>query len=219
VSAGFQKDKPFSLFEAGPTPGIAFLLMDNVSQRTELMEKINESAVSTAADIGARLAGKYLTFALDKEEYAIEILKVNQIIRMQVITAIPRVPSFVRGVINLRGMIIPIIDLRKKFAMADHADTERSCIVVIQLEQDGKTVNMGIVIDEVREVIEIPAGDIEETPTFGAGIDTEFIMGIAKTGKTVKMMLDIGKVLTSSEIKAIAGLSKKDENGTIGKGK
>jgi purine-binding chemotaxis protein CheW len=177
-----------------------------------------EKQQDTVHEIGAQLAGKYLTFALDKEEYAIEILKVNQIIRMQEITAIPRVPSFVRGIINLRGSIIPIIDLRKKFSMTDHADTERSCIVVIQLEQDGKTVNMGIVIDEVREVLEIPSGDIEETPAFGAGIDTEFIMGIAKTGKAVKMMLDIGKVLTSSEIKAIAGLSKKDENGTIGKG-
>lgn len=182
------------------------------------MEKTNETS-ATSSNIGTELAGKYLTFTLDKEEYAIEILKVNQVIRMQEITTIPRVPSFVRGVINLRGMIIPIIDMRKKFAMADHADTERSCIVVIQLGQDGKTVNMGIVIDEVREVLEIPAGDIEETPSFGAGIDTEFIMGIAKTGKTVKMMLNIGKVLTSSEIQAIAGLSKKDENGTIGNGK
>jgi purine-binding chemotaxis protein CheW len=169
-------------------------------------------------EIGLQLAGKYLTFTLDKEEYAIEILKVNQIIRLQEITAIPRTPSFIRGVINLRGMIIPIIDLRKKFQMSDHTDTERSCIVVIQLDQDGKKINMGIVIDEVREVLEIPAGDIEKTPEFGAGIDTQFIMGIAKTGKNVKMMLDISKVLTSSEIKDLSNLSNKDENRTIGKG-
>jgi purine-binding chemotaxis protein CheW len=168
--------------------------------------------------IGVYLAGKYLTFALDKEEYAIEILKVNQIIRLQQITAIPRTPSFVRGVINLRGMIIPIIDLRKKFQMNEHADTERSCIVVIQLEQDGKKINMGIIIDEVREVLEIPADDIEKTPEFGAGIDTQFIMGMAKTGNNVKMMLDISKVLTTSEIKGLSNLSNKDENGTIGKG-
>lgn len=177
-----------------------------------------EKQQGTDHEIGAKLAGKYLTFALDKEEYAIEILKVNQIIRLQPITAIPKTPTFVRGVINLRGMIIPIIDLRKKFAMSEHADTDRSCIVVIQLEQDRKKVNMGIVIDEVREVLEIPASDIEETPRFGASIDTEFIMGIAKTGKTIKIMLDIGKVLASSEIKTISGLSKKDETGTIGKG-
>jgi purine-binding chemotaxis protein CheW len=168
--------------------------------------------------IGEQLAGKYLTFALDKEEYAIEILKVNQIIRLQQITAIPRTPSFVRGVINLRGMIIPIIDLRKKFEMNEHADTERSCIVVIQLEQDGKKINMGIIIDEVREVLEIPADDIEKTPEFGAGIDTQFIIGMAKTGNNVKMMLDISKVLTTSEIKDLSILSNKDENGTIGKG-
>jgi len=162
-------------------------------------------------EIGQQLAGKYLTFALDKEEYAIEILRVNQIIRLQEITAVPRTPSFVRGVINLRGMIIPIIDLRKKFSMSEHIDTERTCIVVIQLEQADKKVNMGVVIDEVREVLEIPACDIEATPDFGAGIDTDFIMGIAKTGKNVKILLDISKVLTSTELKTLSSMIKKDE--------
>jgi purine-binding chemotaxis protein CheW len=164
------------------------------------------------SDIGETLAGKHLTFLLDKEEFAIEILKVNQIIRLQEITFIPRTPAFVRGVINLRGMIIPIIDLRKKFGMADSADTERTCIVVIQLNQNGKKVNMGIVIDEVREVLEIRADDIEETPEFGGGIDMAFIMAIAKTGKNVKMMLDISKVLTSSEIRTLADLSGTNGN-------
>ena len=165
-------------------------------------------------EVGSRLAGKYLTFSLGREEFAIEILKVNQIIRLQEITAVPRTPSFVRGVINLRGMIIPIIDLRKKLAMCGCADTGRSCIVVIQpeLEKKGK-VNMGIVIDEVREVIEIQAGDIETTPEFGAGIDTAFIMGIAKTGRNVKMLLDIGKVLTTSEMETVAGISGQDTTG------
>jgi purine-binding chemotaxis protein CheW len=158
--------------------------------------------------IGLQLAGKYLTFALNNEEYGIEILKVNQIIRLQEITTIPRTPPFVRGVINLRGMIIPIIDLRRKFAMTDHADTERSCIVVINLEQDNKHVQMGIVIDEVREVLEIPPADIEETPRFGSGIDTAFIMGMAKTGKSVKMLIDICKVLTSSEVFTIDAIAK-----------
>ena len=163
--------------------------------------------------IGVRLAGKYLTFRLDHEEFAIEILRVNQIIRLQEIFSIPRTPSFVRGMINLRGMIIPIIDLRKKMAMAGQADTERSCIVVIQLEQERGTVNVGIVIDEVREVIEIQAADIEETPEFGAGIDTAFIMGIAKTGRSVKILLDIGRVLTTSEIATLAGISGSEIDG------
>lgn len=167
---------------------------------------------------GARLAGKYLTFALGKEEYAIKILAVNQIIRLQEISSVPNTPAFVRGIINLRGAIIPIVDLRRKFAMADHADTERTCIVVIQLDHGDKRVNMGIVIDEVREVLEIPAADIEDTPAFGDGIDTGFIMGIAKTGKSVKIMLDIDKVLSSADIIAISGLSKTDDNVTIGKG-
>jgi purine-binding chemotaxis protein CheW len=182
------------------------------------MNDVVENQKCTDENIGLLLAGKYLTFALGNEEYAIEILKVNQIIRLQQITAIPSTPPFVRGVINLRGMIIPIIDLRKKFDMSKHDDTERSCIVVIQFEQECKKINMGIIIDEVREVLEIPADDIEKTPEFGAGIDTQFIMGLAKTGNNVKMMLDISKVLTSSEIKGIATLSNKDENGTIGKG-
>jgi purine-binding chemotaxis protein CheW len=182
------------------------------------MNSVMEKQNDTDKTIGSRLAGKYLTFALDQEEYAIEILKVNQIIRLQAITTIPRTPPFVRGVINLRGMIIPIVDLRRKFAMDDHADTERSCIVVIQLERDGKRVNMGIVIDEVREVLEIPAEDIEATPEFGVGIDTAFIMGIAKTGQTVKMMLDISKVLTSTDIKALSALARKDEDGGVPKG-
>lgn len=121
-------------------------------------EKRNGTSPSSQSntDIGLRLSGKYLTFALNNEEYGIEILKVNQIIRLQEITTIPRTPQFVRGVINLRGMIIPIIDLRRKFAMTDHADTERTCIVVINLEQEKKHIQMGIVIDEVREVLEIP---------------------------------------------------------------
>lgn len=159
------------------------------------------------SELGSRLTGKYLTFTLNNEEYAIEILKVNQIIRLQEITAIPKTPSFIRGVINLRGMIIPIIDLRRKFEMADHTDTDRTCIVVIQIEQNGKSVNMGIVIDEVREVLEIPAADIEETPEFGTGIDTEYIMGIAKTGRNIKIMLDISKVLTTSEIATVAEIN------------
>lgn len=165
--------------------------------------------------IGTKLAGKYLTFALNNEEYAIEILRVNQIILMQEITAIPCTPSFIRGVINLRGMIIPIIDLHKKFNMNEHSDTERTCIVVIQIELSNKNINMGIVIDEVREVLEIPAIDIEETPEFGTGINMEFIMGIAKTGKNVKILLDINKVLTSSELKTIYNISEKKETDKI----
>lgn len=170
------------------------------------MSTVKGKSETEIISIGKQLAGKYLTFALDKEEFAIEILKVNQIIRFQEITSIPRTPSFVRGVINLRGMIIPIIDLRSKFSMSEHTDTERTCIVVIQLEQEGINVNMGIVIDEVREVLEIPANDIEPPPEFGINIGTDFIMGIAKTGKNVKMMLDIASVLTTADVNILANI-------------
>ncbi len=182
-----------------------------------MTSKIQESNIESDC-IGRLLAGKYLTFSLNNGEYGIEILKVNQIIRLQTITAIPHTPPYIRGVINLRGMIIPIIDLRRKFDMTAHGDTERSCIVVIKLEENGKTVQMGIVIDEVREVLEISADDIEAPPDFGIGINTEFIMGIAKTGNRVKMLIEIGKALSSAEIKELAGLSKKNENGNIGNG-
>jgi purine-binding chemotaxis protein CheW len=171
------------------------------------MNNENIGPCEVSKDLGARLAGKYLIFALAKEEFAIEILKVNQIIRLQQITVIPCTPAYVRGVINLRGMIIPIIDLRKKFSMNGHKDTERTCIVVIQLDKNSIKMNIGVVIDEVREVLEIAPCDIEATPEFGIGIDTEFITGIAKTGKSVKMILDISKVLTISEIGTIAALS------------
>jgi len=159
-------------------------------------------------EIGRRLAGKYLTFMIDKEEFAIEILTVNQIIHLQKITVVPNTPEFVRGIINLRGTIIPIIDLRRKLAMNMCADTVHSCIVVIQLEGETGKVDMGIVIDEVKEVIEIQAEDIDPTPEFGTGTDVPFLMGVAKTGKNVKMLLDIGKVLSAEELGTVSRLSK-----------
>ena len=143
-------------------------------------------------------AGKYLTFFLGGEEYGLEILKVSEIIGMQPITRVPRMPEFVRGVINLRGKVIPITDLRSKFHM-EHDGTEDGCIIVVQM----RGIQTGIVVDRVSEVVAIAEADIEDAPSFGAGIHTEFLLGIGKAGGRVKLLLDIDKVLASSEIAAL----------------
>ncbi len=143
-------------------------------------------------------AGKYLTFFLAGEEYGLEILKVSEIIGMQPITRVPRMPEFVRGVINLRGKVIPITDLRKKFDMAQDADAD-SCIIVVQM----KGIQTGIVVDRVSEVVAIAEADIEDAPSFGQGIHTEFLLGIGKQGGRVKLLLDIDKVLVTSELEAL----------------
>lgn len=143
-------------------------------------------------------AGKYLTFFLAGEEYGLEILKVSEIIGLQPITRVPRMPEFVRGVINLRGKVIPITDLRRKFGMTAE-DSEDSCIIVVQM----KGIQTGIVVDRVSEVVAVAEGDIEDAPSFGAGIRTEFLLGIAKAGDRVKLLLDIDKVLATSEIEAL----------------
>lgn len=157
----------------------------------------SSSAVATASR-----AGKYLTFFLAGEEYGLEILKVSEIIGMQPITRVPRMPEFVRGVINLRGKVIPITDLRRKFGM-DSDGQEDSCIIVVQM----KGVQTGIVVDRVSEVVAIAEADIEDAPSFGAGIRTEFLLGIGKAGGRVKLLLDIDKVLVTTELAALQSIN------------
>jgi purine-binding chemotaxis protein CheW len=168
---------------------------------TEQTSSVNESAAGT--DLGRKLAGKYLTFLLGEEEYGLEILKVQEIIQMQKVTKVPKAPDFVRGVINLRGKVIPVIELRNKFGMEHQEDTEKTCIIVVMVEAGDRSITMGIIIDEVKEVLDIEAGNIEETPSFGASIDTDFIMGIGKMGENVKMLLDIDRVLSLTELDAL----------------
>ncbi len=143
---------------------------------------------------------KYLTFALSDEEYGLEILKVREIIGQMEITRVPRMPGFVRGVINLRGRVIPVVDLRAKFEMDKVEDTEETCIIVVELGE----ILMGAVVDRVCEVLDIPEREIEATPSFGARIDTEFILGIGKAKGRVIILLDIRKALTSEEVTMLA---------------
>ncbi len=148
----------------------------------------------------AEREGKYLTFTLDKEEYGISILKIKEIIGMMPITTVPQTPEFVKGVINLRGKVIPVVDLRLRFAMESIEYTERTCIIVVEIEGASGTVMIGIVVDAVSEVLNIKGEDIEDTPTFGTKLDTEYILGMAKMEGGVKILLDINRVLHGEEV-------------------
>ena len=144
----------------------------------------------------SELAGKYLTFKLMGEEYGIEILKVKEIIGLMDITDVPRMPGYIRGVINLRGKVIPVVDLRTKFGMMSTEDTEETCIIVVDVvEQKEQSSMTGILVDTVSEVLEISSDQIESAPSFGASVDMDFITGMAKIGEGVKILLDVVKVL------------------------
>jgi len=147
--------------------------------------------------------GKYLTFALAGEEYGISILKVKEIIGMMGITAVPQTPDFVKGVVNLRGKVIPVVDLRLKFGMEPMPYTERTCIVVVEISGPNGPIMMGIVVDTVSEVLNIKSNEIEDTPTFGIRLNTDYILGMAKINNAVKILLDINRVLTEEEIQTL----------------
>ncbi len=147
---------------------------------------------------------KYLTFNLGKEQYGVEILKVKEIIGLMEITKVPRTPDFVHGVINLRGKVIPIIKLRNKFGMEDIKNTDQTCIIVVEMSFQSNTLQMGIIVDSVSEVLDIDTKEIEESPAFGASISTEFIKGMAKTKEGVKILLNIEEVLTADELMSIS---------------
>jgi purine-binding chemotaxis protein CheW len=149
-----------------------------------------QSPATTAA-----LAGKYLTVSLADESYGLSVLKIREIIRLQKITPVPQMPPFVKGVINLRGRVIPIIDLRVKFGLAA-AFTEATCIVVVQIRLTSeRLVQMGLIVDCVEEVANLVAADIEPTPAFGTTIDTAYLLGMAKIKGVVKTLLDIDRLL------------------------
>jgi purine-binding chemotaxis protein CheW len=156
---------------------------------------MDEPARMDRATLNIGREGKYLTFSLGGEEYGIGILKVREIIGMMTVTPVPQTPSFVKGVINLRGKVIPVIDLRLRFSMETTAYTERTCIIVVEIHGETGSVPMGIVVDAVSEVLNIRGADVENTPTFGVKLNTDFILGMAKTDGGVKILLDIDKVL------------------------
>jgi purine-binding chemotaxis protein CheW len=170
-----------------------------VIERKESMEGSTEKMDQTENALEQR-EGKYLTFTLADEEYGIGILKIKEIIGMMTVTTVPQTPEFVKGVINLRGKVIPVIDLRLRFGMESMDYTERTCIIVVEIDGTVGTVQIGIVVDSVSEVLNIKADEIEDTPTFGARLNTDYILGMAKMGGGVKILLDINRVLKAEEV-------------------
>src|SRR5215467_6460655 len=153
----------------------------------------------SAAQTDAR-AGKYLTFHLINEEFGVRVLKVREIMGVQEITAAPQTPCHVKGVINLRGKVIPVVDLRLKFGLPEVEYTQRTCIVVVQVQGDTNSMLMGVVVDGVAEVLNVVAGDIEDTPDFGHGVAMPYLLGMAKIKGKVKILLDIDEVMSSHEL-------------------
>ncbi|HQH29022.1 MAG TPA: chemotaxis protein CheW [Oligoflexia bacterium] len=151
--------------------------------------------------------GKYLTFQLGEEVYGIEILRVQEIIGMMTITPVPTTPPEVRGLINLRGKVLAVLDLRLKFGMAAIEDTERTCITVVQVGTGASRVVVGIVVDNVCEVLDIEGSQIEPAPSFGAHVETDFILGIAKVGESVVTLLDIENVLSARDVMIVQNVS------------
>ncbi len=155
------------------------------------------NTITNGPQSGVR-GGKYLTFALGKEEYGLKILQVREIIGYMEVTQVPRMPDYVRGVINLRGQVIPVIDLRSKFGMPATERTQATCIIVVETaSEDGRRISTGIVVDRVSEVISVGEENVEDSPEFGVGVQADFILGMAKVGGAVKIMLDIDRVLSA----------------------
>jgi len=152
-------------------------------------------------------AGKYLTFNLSVEEYGFEILRVIEIIGLMKITSVPRTPEYVRGIINLRGTIHPVIDLRTKFGMNKIDDTEETCIIVLEIEKNGESEQIGVVVDKVQEVQDITDAEIEDTPSLGSGVDTKFITGMANIKNKVVILLDVEMIFSEHELEEVTSVA------------
>lgn len=168
-----------------------------MSQAATQFEQVRQSPIDKE--------GKYLTFALGREEYGLEILKVREIIGYMAITAVPKTPAYVKGVINLRGQIIPVVDIRILFGMESRDVTEETCIIVVEISQVSRKFSIGVIVDRVSEVLDVSGEDIEQAPQLGASVDTDFILGMGKVNNSVKILLDIDKVLACSELEALEG--------------
>jgi purine-binding chemotaxis protein CheW len=155
---------------------------------------------TTQAAQGDARAGKYLTFQLANEEFGIRVLKVREIMGIMEITAVPQTPAHIKGVINLRGKVVPVIDLRLKFGLAAAEYTQRTCIIVTQVQGESGAVLVGIVVDAVSEVLNLSGTEIEDTPDFGQEVSVGYLLGMAKVKGKVKILLDIDRVLSTQEI-------------------
>lgn len=168
------------------------------------METDNAREIATKKENAGIEGGKFLSFRLFGEEYGVDVIKVREIIGLTDITPIPQTPQYVKGVINLRGKVIPVIDLRLRFGITEEKYNEETCIIVVEVNN----LLMGVIIDTVLEVLDIKSGDIEPTPSFGTKLRTDYILGIGKVGNKVKILLDIDHVLTSEEMVLIEGMAE-----------
>jgi purine-binding chemotaxis protein CheW len=159
---------------------------------------------------------QYLTFLLTGEEYAISILKVKEIIEYDTVTTVPKTPRWVKGVINLRGAVVPVVDLGLKFGLEERPVTKTTCIVIVEGQVDGQSTLMGVMADAVSQVMDIAAGDVQEVPTFGTRIKVDYLQGMAQLGKKFVLLLDIDKVLSADEVQdltaAAATLAEAEDN-------
>lgn len=170
---------------------------------TQITQPATNNSHAPAAD---GRAGKYLTFRLGAEEFGVRVDKVREIMGVQEITAVPQTPVYLKGVINLRGKVIPVVDLRLKFGLEEIEYTHRTCIIVVQVTGSAGAVQLGLVVDAVSEVLNLAGADIEDTPDFGEKLSTPFILGMAKLKGKVKILLDIDRVISAHEITGIEGL-------------
>jgi purine-binding chemotaxis protein CheW len=154
----------------------------------------------------ATRAGKYLSFHLGDEEYAIQVLKVREIVKLQHITGVPETRAELKGVINLRGKVIPVVDLRLRFGLPEKEYGQRTCIIVIELDR-AATGPMGVIVDEVSEVLTLQEQEIQDTPDFGSGVETPYLLGMAKVRDRVKILLDIDEALAAQDVSAIGALA------------
>lgn len=167
-----------------------------------IVERETAAALKNDEDRG----GKYLVFELGREEFGIRVLKVREIMGIQDITAVPQTPAHIKGVINLRGKVIPVVDLRLKFGLPEQEYTQRTCIIVVQVKSESGPMLMGIVVDGVAEVLNLGAADIEDTPDFGDGTATPYLLGMAKVKGKVKILLEIDRVLTSQDLRGLEAM-------------
>lgn len=158
------------------------------------------------------LKGKYLTFLLGNEEYGIQILKVKEIIGMMEYTIIPKTPKFVKGVINLRGKIIPILDLRLKFELEEKEYDKITCIIVVEVEKEGNKKQIGIIVDTVSEVLNIQGEEVESPKDYGVEIEGDFLLGIGKLKSKVVMLMDIERVVSIEELSILSQVEESVED-------
>ncbi len=168
---------------------------------------INKSLPVVAGEVAQdEQQHQYLTFMLNSEIFAIGILRIKEIIEYGNLTEVPRMPEFIRGVINLRGAVVPVIDLSSRFGKEVTTVSRRTCIVIIEVEHDGEQHVVGVMVDAVNEVLDIPASEIEPAPSFGAKVRADFIHGMGKVNGKFVIILNVDKVLSLDEMSSFAGV-------------